>query len=63
MQQQSITRLETQLGQIAESSIRREPGQLPSQPIANPRNYPPGFQPQLSILPQPLPTAQHPQPP
>ena len=48
-QQQSITRLEAQIGQIAESSMRRESGQLPSQPIANPKNnpsnvyQPPGF--------------------
>ena len=62
-QQQSISRLETQLGQIAESSIRREPGQLPSQPVANPRNHPPGFQPQMGLLPQPMQIAQPPQPP
>ena len=61
-QQQSISRLETQLGQITEATMRREPGQLPSQPVTNPRNYPPGFQPQMGLLPQPLQLAQPPLP-
>ena len=45
-QQQSIARLEAQIGQIAESTMRRELGQFPSQPIANPRNNPPNLPPQ-----------------
>ena len=34
--QQTISKLETQLGQLAEATMRREAGQLLSQPIANP---------------------------
>ena len=37
--------------------MRREPGQLPSQPVPNPRNYPLSFQQQQSLLP--IPQAQH----
>ena len=62
-QQQSISRLEAQLGQIAEATMRRELGQLPSQPVANPRNHPPSFQPQMGLLPQPLQPAHPPLPP
>ena len=36
---------------------------MPSQPVANPRNHPPGFQPQMGLLPQPMQIAQPPQPP
>ena len=43
--------------------MRREPGQLPSQPMAKPRNHPPGFQPQMGLLPQPLQPAHPPLPP
>ena len=32
--------------------MKREVGQLPSQHIANPRNQPLGFPPQLALLPQ-----------
>ena len=46
-QQQSIARLEVQIGQLAESTMRREPGQLPSQPIPNPRNNPLILQPNV----------------
>ena len=42
-QQQSIAKLEAQLGQMVDNTMRREVGPLPSQPIANPRNYPPDF--------------------
>ena len=38
--QQSIARLEEQIGQLAESIMRREPGQLPSQLVPNLRNNP-----------------------
>ena len=62
-QQQSISRLEAQLGQIVEATMRREPGQLPSQLVANPRNHPLGFQPQMGLLPQPLQPAHPPLPP
>ena len=34
--------------------MRREPRQLPSQLVANPRNHPPGFQPRMGLLPEPL---------
>ena len=43
--------------------MRREPGQLPSQPVANLRNHPTSFQPQMGLLPQPLYLAQPPLPP
>ncbi|MQM06627.1 hypothetical protein Taro_039453 [Colocasia esculenta] len=33
--------------------MRRELGQLPSQRVAKPRNHPPGFTPQICLLPQP----------
>ena len=33
--------------------MRREVGPLPSQPITNPRNYPPGFSQPLLLIPQP----------
>ena len=33
--------------------MRREPGQLPSLLVANPRNHPPGFQPHMGLLHQP----------
>ncbi|XP_059658924.1 uncharacterized protein LOC132305273 [Cornus florida] len=34
---QSLTKLETQVGQLAQALNRREDGKLPSQPVANPR--------------------------
>ena len=40
IQQQSIVRLEAQIGQLAESTMKRELGQLPSQPISNFKNNP-----------------------
>ncbi|MQL74173.1 hypothetical protein Taro_006533 [Colocasia esculenta] len=52
--QQTMARLEAQVGQMAETTMRREVGQLPSQPVANPRNQPPGFASQPSLLPQPV---------
>ncbi|KAL5997955.1 hypothetical protein ACLOJK_008889 [Asimina triloba] len=50
-QQQSLSKLESQIGQLAKASMRREVGQLPSQPISNPRNHPPVFQPPSGPLP------------
>ena len=35
-QQQSIAKLEAQLGQMADTTVRREVGPLLSQPIVNP---------------------------
>ena len=35
---QSIAKLETQIGQIANALNRREDGRLPSQPTVNPKN-------------------------
>ena len=59
--QQTISKLETQLGQLAEATMRREVGQLPSQPIANPRNNPPGFpQPNFPMNQPNPPLLQHP---
>ena len=52
-QQQSISKLENQIGQLAKATIRREVGQLLSQPSANPRNHPSGFQPYMGLLHQP----------
>ena len=40
-QQQSITRLEAQIDQLTESTMRRELGQLPNEPIPNFGNDPP----------------------
>ena len=45
IQQQSIARLEAQIGQLAESTMRREPGQLSSQLISNFKKNPPTHQP------------------
>ena len=45
--------METQIGQLAAFNMRREIGQLPSQPVANPRNQPPEFSPKAPLLPQP----------
>ena len=45
IQHQSIIRLEAQIDQLAESTIRRELGQLLSQPILTFKNNPPISQP------------------
>ena len=39
-----MAEMKAQIGQLLETNVRREPGQLPSQPMPNPQNYPPGFQ-------------------
>ena len=57
-QNQSIAKLESQVGQLVEASMKREVGQLPSQPIANPRNQHLEFPPQPILLPQPRPPQQ-----
>ena len=59
--QQAITTLQKQMGQIADTSTRREVGQLPSQPVANPRNHPPGFPSQIPHPSQYVPPPQPPQ--
>ena len=41
------------MGQLAEAIMRREWGQLLSQPVANLRNHPPDFQPHIGFLHQP----------
>ena len=45
IQQQSLTRLEAQIGQLAEFFIRRELGQLPNEPIPTFKNNPTTHQP------------------
>ena len=40
-QSQSLTRLEAQIDQLTESTMRRELGQLPNEPILNFENDPP----------------------
>ena len=40
-QQQSLARLEAQIDQLTESTMRRELGQLPNEPISNFENDPP----------------------
>ena len=45
IQQQSLVRLEAQIDQLAESTMRRELGQLPNEPISNFKNDPPIHQP------------------
>ena len=54
-QQQSLAKLESQLGQIAETTMRRELSPQPSQPITNLKFQPLGLLPQTSILSQPSP--------
>ena len=43
-QQQSLIKLEAQIGQLTKSSMRRELGQLSNQPISNLKNNPPTHQ-------------------
>ena len=40
-QQQSLARLEAQIDQLTKSTMRRELGQLPNEPISNFENDPP----------------------
>ena len=45
--------MENQIRQLTEATIRREVGQLLSQPISNPRHRPLSFQPHIGFLHQP----------